>query len=151
MDSSYRCKFFSVHVNLIGYLLLFPFIMLLGCKPWFEGDFLNQQQGGFEELRSYENDYGSRIDLYIELAEKELIENYRKKEYLMIRESQPPAVLHPRKDLNLRELINSAFKDGHISDAQKLAYTKKCDHLYSLWEKHWRIADKKARRLGFER
>ena len=69
----------------------------------------------------------------------------------MIREDQPRAVLHPRKDLTLRELVKSAYEENHISEEQKSTYIKKCDRIYSLWEKHWRSADKKARRLGFER
>ena len=47
-----------------------------------------------------------------------------RKIYLMIRENQPRAVLHPRKDITLRELVVSSHEDGKITDQQKADYLK---------------------------
>ena len=105
----------------------------------------------FLELRTYENNFGSRIEVFFRIAREELLENYKKNNYLMIRENQPRAVLHPRKDIALRELVSSSHEDGKITDQEKADYLKKCDELYDLWDKHWKSADRKARRLGFDR
>jgi len=104
-----------------------------------------------DDFRTYENDYGSRIEQYLEIAEDDLINSYKSNQYQMIRENQPRAVLHPRKDITLRELVVSSHEDGKITDQQKADYLKKCDELYHLWDKHWKSADRKARRLGFDR
>ncbi len=131
---------------------IFPIIglFLSGCNSW-SGSNLFEQNDKFEILRTYDNNFGSRIEVFLELAEKELVDNFKEKKYLMIRENQPRSVLHPRKDYTLRQLILSAHEDENITDQEKLAYLKKCDHLFELWEKHWATADKKAKRLGFDR
>jgi len=105
----------------------------------------------YREIREYENNMGSRIEQYLEVARDELLENFKKKEYLMIREEQPPPVLHPRKDVYLREIIFTAHQEQAITGEQHLDYLAQCDELYELWEDHWRIARKKANRMGFDR
>ena len=137
-------------VNSIATICTLICLFLSGCKAWKNGSIF-EKEDNFSTLRTYEDDFGSRIEVFIELAESELVENYKRKKYLMIREVQPRQVLHPRKDLSLRELIHSAHADQNITNAQKIAYLKKCDQIYELWEKHWRSADLKARQLGFER
>ena len=122
----------------------------MGCQSWKEVNIF-EPQDELEELRTYENNFGSRIEVFIKIAREELLENYEKNKFLMIRENQPRAVLHPRKDITLRELVISSHEDGKITDQQKADYLKKCDELYDLWDKHWRSADRKARRLGFDR
>ena len=121
----------------------------VGCSAWQKGSFLGSDP--YSELRTYEKDVGSRIEQFLEIAEQELKENFERKQYLMIREEQPVPVLHPRKDVDLREIIFSSHKQGNISDDQMTAYLARCDELYTLWEEHWRIARKKGNRLGFER
>ena len=88
---------------------------------------------------------------FSELPGRSYWRTMRKIIILMIRENQPRAVLHPRKDITLRELVVSSHEDGKITDQQKADYLKKCDELYDLWDKHWKSADRKARRLGFDR
>ena len=122
----------------------------MSCQSWKEVN-LFESQDEFEELRTYENNFGSRIDVFLRIAREELLENYKKNMYLMIRENQPRAVLHARKDIALRELVVSSHEDGKITDQQKADYFKKCDELYDLWDKHWKSADRKARRLGLDR
>jgi len=122
----------------------------MSCQSWKKVNIF-ESQDEFEELRTYENNFGSRIEVFFRIARDELLENYKKNNYLMIRENQPRAVLHPRKDITLRELIVSSDEDGKITDQQKADYLKKCDELYHLWDKHWKSADRKARRLGFDR
>jgi hypothetical protein len=120
-----------------------------GCSSIPSGNLFREDR--YKDMRAYEKDVGSRIEQYLEVARQELIENFERKEYLMIREDQPPPVIHPRKDTTLRELIFSAHKNQKISDEQRLEYIENCDDLYALWEKHWRIARKKANRMGFPR
>ena len=105
----------------------------------------------FQKIQEYEKNYASRIEIFLELAETELLENYKRKEFLMIRKDQPRAVVHPRKDLTLRNLIESAYEEGNLSKKEFDRYTKQCDDLYSLWQKQWQSADKKARTLGYDR
>ena len=104
----------------------------------------------YEEFRTYDQDFGSRIEQYLELANQELLENFEQKKYLMIREKQPPHVIHPRKDLSLRGIIRSAHEAGNLTTEQKNSYLEKCDDLYSIWEKQWRTVRKKAKPLGIE-
>ena len=104
----------------------------------------------YEEFRTYDQDFGSRIEQYLELANQELLENFEQKKYLMIREKQPPHVIHPRKDLSLRGIIRSAHEAGNLTTEQKNTYLEKCDDLYSIWESQWRTARKKAKHLGVE-
>ena len=73
----------------------------------------------YEEFRTYDQDFGSRIEQYLELANQELLENFEQKKYLMIREKQPPHVIHPRKDLSLRGIIRSAHEAGNLTTEQK--------------------------------
>ena len=105
----------------------------------------------FSDLRTYEDDFfGSWVEVFLELAKTELEENYKAKKILHDPGGDRfSAVLHPRKDIFLRELINTAHKEEKISEEQKKQYFKKCDELYNLWEMHWRKADQKARQLGF--
>ena len=124
--------------------------LLMSCQSWKEVNIFDPQDE-FEQLRTYENNFGSRIEVFLRIAREELLENYKKNQYLMIRENQPRTVLHPRKDIALRELVSSSHEDGKITDQQKADYLKKCDELYDLWDKHWKSADRKARRLGFDR
>ena len=124
--------------------------LLMSCQSWKEVNIFDPQDE-FEQLRTYENNFGSRIEVFLRIAREELLENYKKNQYLMIRENQPRTVLHPRKDIALRELVSSSHEDGKITDQEKADYLKKCDELYDLWDKHWRSADRKARRLGFDR
>jgi len=105
----------------------------------------------FQKILEYEKNYASRIEILLDLAEAELLENYKRKEFLMIRKDQPRAVVHPRKDLTLRNLIESAYEDGDLSKKEFDRYSKRCDDLHSLWEKQWHSADKKARTLGYDR
>ena len=121
-----------------------------GCASW-SAQNLFQEEDDFEILRTYDNDYGSRIEVFLQLAETELVDNYQQKKYLMIRGNEPPVVIHPRKDFALREIIQTAFEEEHITKDQKEEYLAECDQLYKIWEKHWRTADQKARRLGFQR
>ena len=154
--NEYEYAAFALFVLFVMSLTLHPFFLLIGslflfgCQSW-KGRDLFQNQEILGNFQTYENDFGSRIEVFLKLAEIELLENYKRKKYLMIREDQPRQVVHPRKDLSLRELIQSAHADENISDAQKVAYLKKCDQLHELWEKHWRSADQKARQLGFDR
>ena len=136
-------KFFSL-------LLLAIYLLLMSCQSWKEADLFNNEDE-FEQLRTYENNFGSRIEVFLRIAREELGKSYEKNKFLMIRENQPRAVLHPRKDITLRELVVSSHEDGKITDQQKADYLKKCDELYDLWDNHWRSADRKARRLGFDR
>jgi hypothetical protein len=105
----------------------------------------------FQKIQEYEKNYGSRIEIFLDLAETELLENYKKKEFLMIRRDQPRAVVHPRKDVTLRQLIDSAYEEGDLSKNEFDRYTKRCDDLHSLWQKQWHSVDKKARTLGYDR
>ncbi len=132
---------------LLHSLNLFVFF-LSGCASLDDSSFFPKDP--YEELREYEDNVGSRIEQYLDVAEQELISNFEKKEYLMIREEQPPPVIHPRKDVFLREIIFSAHQEKTISDQQHTEYLGRCDDLYELWEKHWKIARKKANRLGFK-
>jgi len=104
-----------------------------------------------EDLRTYENDYGSRIEQYLELAEDDLINSYKRNQYQMIQGEAPIAVVHPRKDMHLRELILTAHKEGKLTDHEKERFLSECDELYDIWESHWRSADRKARRMGVDR
>ena len=136
-------------------IIRFSFIILFcatfcGCASWSAKN-LFQEEDDFEILRTYDNDYGSRIEVFLQLAKKELVDNYQQKKYLMIRGNDPQVVIHPRKDFALREIIETAYEEENITKDQKETYLEKCDQLYKIWEKHWRIADQKARSLGFQR
>ena len=89
--------FFDMPVSPIAsiYLIL---LVLSGCKSWNIGTIF-EKEDKFSDLRTYEDDFGSRIEVFLELAKTELVENYKRKKYLMIREDQPRQVLHPRKDI----------------------------------------------------
>jgi len=137
--------FSRVLYSFFFFCLLFQFVCSgISRNVFFSGD-------RYQEIREYENNIGSRIEQYLEVARDELLENFKKKEYLMIREEQPPPVLHPRKDVYLREIIFTAHQEQAITDQQHLDYLAQCDKLYELWEEHWRIARKKANRMGFDR
>jgi hypothetical protein len=113
---------------------------------------LHHQPGkDYQDIRDYESNYGSRIEVFLDIAETELVENYKKKKFLMIRKDQPRAVVHPRKDLSLRQFIDSAYDAGDISKDEWDRYTARCEDLHTLWQKQWRSADKKARILGYKR
>lgn len=135
--------------RLLHSVFFFCLLFQFGCSNISRDIFLPRDR--YEDIRDYENNMGSRIEHYLEVARDELLENFKKKEYLMIREEQPPPVLHPRKDVYLREIIFTAHQDQAITGEQHLDYLAKCDELYGLWEEHWRIARKKAKRMGFER
>ena len=130
--------------------LLGASLFLFSCGRW-EKEYPSYLPGDLRTLKNFPNDFGPRIKIFLDLAEEELIENYKKKKFLMIREDQPRAVLHPRKDLTLRNIIETAYAEEKISTKQFNDFSKRCDDLYSIWEKHWRSADKKARQLGFDR
>ena len=136
--------------NSIFRIYLLIFVVLSGCKSWPSASIF-EKEDEFSDLRSYEDDFGSRIEVFLEVAKTELRENFEGKKFLMIRENQPRHALHPRKDLFLRELINKAHKEEKITEKQKTDYLDECDELYELWEKHWRKADQKAKQLGFSR
>ena len=139
-----------VFVKFSSLLLLSICSFLISCQSWKKVNIF-ESQDEFEELRSYENNFGSRIEVFLRIAHEELLENYEKNKFLMIRENQPRTVLHPRKDITLRELVVSSHEDGKITDQQKADYFKKCDELFDLWDKHWKSADRKARQLRFDR
>ena len=141
---------FDMPVNPIVRIYVLILLVLSGCKSWNIGTIF-EKEDKFSDLRTYEDDFGSRVEVFLELAKTELEENYKRKKFFMIREDQPRQVLHPRKDIFLRELINTAYKEEKISEEQKKQYFKKCDQLYNLWEMHWRKADQKARQLGLPR
>ena len=136
--------------NLIFSCLLFSISFFVGGCKYTPSGGLFSSSDRYEEFRTYDQDFGSRIEQYLELANQELIENFEKKKYLMIREKQPPQVIHPRKDLTLREIIRSAHEAGNLTIEQKNTYLEECDDLYSIWEKQWREVRKKAKHLGFE-
>ena len=130
---------------ILGFLILFS-----GCQILEKDGYLASKKD-FEKIKNYEKNYASRIEIFLDLAETELIENYKKKEFLMIRSDQPRVVVHPRKDLALRQLIDSAYEEGNLSKKEFDRYTKRCDELHSLWENQWNSADKKARTMGYDR
>ena len=136
---------------LLSHLLSFSLCLLLsGCQsPHGRRFFLKYD--AVEDLLTYERDYGARIEQYLELAKEDLINSYKRNQYQMIQGDQPIAVVHPRKDLPLRELIATAHSEGKLNEQEKDRLLSECDGLYELWEKHWRSADRKARRLGLER
>ncbi len=137
--------FSSVLHSFFFFSLLFQF----GCSGISRNVFFSSDR--YQEIREYENNIGSRIEQYLDVARDELLENFKRKEYLMIREEQSSPVLHPRKDVYLREIIFTAHQEQAITDQQHLDYLAQCDELYELWEEHWRIARKKANRMGFDR
>jgi hypothetical protein len=130
--------------------ILGSFSLFSGCRI-LDNNSYSASNKDFQKIQEYEKNYASRIEILLDLAETELLENYKKKEFLMIRKDQPRAVVHPRKDLTLRNLIESAYEDGDLSNKEFDRYTKRCDDLHSLWEKQWHAADKKARILGYDR
>jgi len=138
-----------VRKSIVSYLLFLITLFLGACKFIPSGD-LSNPRDRFEEFRTYDQDFGSRIEQYLELANQELLENFEKKKYLMIRGKQPPHVIHPRNDFSLREIIRSAHEAGNLTNQQKNTYLEKCDDLYSIWESQWRRARKKAKQLGVE-
>ena len=131
-------------------LLFILFLSLSGCITRNANDLFSSSDR-FEDIRTYESDFSSRIEVLLGIAEEELRKNYEQKKFLMIRKDKSRAVLHPRKDIFLRELILSAHQDNRLTDEQMSTHLKKCDHLYALWEKHWMSAEKKARQLGYTR
>ena len=131
-------------------LLFILFLSFSGCITRNANDLFSSSDR-FEDIRTYESDFSSRIEVLLGIAEEELRKNYEQKKFLMIGEDKPRAVLHPRKDIFLRELILSAHQDNRLTDEQMSTHLKKCDHLYALWEKHWMSAEKKARQLGYTR
>ena len=133
----------------VRYLLFSIILSGVGCKPVSSGGLFSNGDR-YQEFRTYDQDFGSRIEQYLELAEQDLFENFEKKKYLMIRGKQPPYVIHPRNDLSLREIINSAHEAGNLTNQQKNTYLKKCDDLYSIWESQWRMARKKSKQLGID-
>ena len=142
-------KYFTVRKSIVNYLLFLITLFWGACKSIPSGGLFNPRDR-YEQFRTYDQDFGSRIEQYLELAEQDLVENFEKKKYLMIREKQPSQHLHPRKDLSLRKLILTAHEADNLTGNQKNAYLKKCDDLYSIWEKHWKISQKKAKQLGFD-
>ena len=142
-------KYFTVRKSIFSYLLILITLFWGACKSIPSGDLFNPRDR-YEEFRTYDQDFGSRIEQYLELANQELLENFEKKKYLMIRGKQPPHVVHPRNDLSLREIISSAHEAGNLTNQQKNTYLEKCDDLYSIWESQWRRARKKAKQLGLE-
>jgi len=139
-----------MHIMLSVFLNSSLCFLLIGCQSWQERSFWGEGDG-IDDLRTYENDYGSRIEQYLELAEDGLINSYKRNQYQMILGDSPIAVVHPRKDMHLRELILSAHEEGKLTDHEKKRFLSECDELYELWESHWRSADLKARRLGVDR
>jgi hypothetical protein len=139
-----------VRKPIISYLLFLITLLIGGCKSGTLGGLLNKGDR-YEEFRTYDQNFGSRIEQYLKLAKQELLENFDKKKYLMIREQQPPQVIHPRKDLSLRGLISTAHEAGNLTDEQKDEYLEKCDDLYLIWDKQWQKARKKAKHLGLDR
>lgn len=123
---------------------------MIGCQSWQERDYLREGDG-MDDLRTYENDYGSRIEQYLELAEDDLNNNYKRNQYQMIQGDSPIAVVHPRKVMHLRKLILTAHEEGKLTNHEKERFLSECDELYDLWESHWRSADRKARRMGVDR
>ena len=132
---------------LIRLVPLVGIIFLWSCRSVSSPNLFSSDR--FGEWRNYEQDFGSRIEQFLDLAKQELKDNFEKKEYLMIRGEQPPQVIHPRKDAGLRELIYLAYEDKKISEDQRDDYERRCDELYELWEKHWSVARRKAKRMGF--
>ena len=127
----------------------FSLLFQFGCSGISRNVFFSSDR--YQEIREYENNIGSRIEQYLDVARDELLENFKRKEYLMIREEQSSPVLHPRNDVYLREIIFTAHQEQAITDQQHLDYLAQCDELYELWEEHWRVARKKANRMGFDR
>ena len=136
--------------SIISYLLFLITLLIGGCKSGTLGGLFTRGDR-YEEFRTYDQNFGSRIEQYLKLAKQELLENFDKKKYLMIREQQPPQVIHPRKDLSLRGLISTAHEAGNLTDGQKDEYLEKCDELYLIWEKQWQKARKKAKHFGLDR
>jgi len=143
----------SIHFIHILYTVFLKFLLcllLISCQSLQERDFFREGDG-MDNLRTYENDYGSRIEHYLEIAEDDLIISYKKNQYQMIKGDLPIRLVHPRKDLHLRELILTAHEEGELTDEEKRRFILDCDRLYDLWESHWRNADRKARRMGVDR
>jgi len=124
------------------------FFFFLGCSSLPSSSLLFNMDE-FEELRTYEKDYASRIQQYLEIAEQDLLSNYKKKEYFMIRKNSPSLDIHPRKDLSLRDIISSAFEEKKITHKEYKKFLKKCDKLHDLWENQWKTATRRSRHMGF--
>ena len=131
-------------------LIFGSFFGLTSCTVLDRG-LLLQSDKDYQDIRDYESNYGSRIEVFLDIAEIELVENYKKKKFLMIRKDQPRALVHTRKDLSLRQFIDSAYEAGDISKDELNRYIRRCDDLHTLWLNQWQSADKKARILGYER
>ena len=111
--------------SIVSYLLFLITLFWWACKSIPVGWLSLPVADRFEEFRTYDQDFGSRIEQYLELANQELLENFEKKKYLMIRGKQPPHVIHPRNDLSLRGIIRSAHEAGNLTTQQKNTYLEK--------------------------
>ncbi len=138
----------KLFASFLRMLLIITTSLVYGCQIGSSAGIFEQDR--YAEWRNYERDVGSRIEQFLEIAEQELVANFEKKEYLMLRGGQPAEVIHPRKDRSLRELIHLAYEDEAISAEQRNDYENRCDELYELWEQQWNLARRKARRMGFD-
>ncbi len=125
---------------------LLVLLALVGCSHWGEEGLFKEDR--FDKLRAYEQGVGYRIEQLLELAEDELINDFEKKKPLLFREPEEFDRIHPRKDLPLRNLIESAYANGDVSVDERDRFLDKCDDLRDRWEKQEMIARKKPRRRG---
>ena len=65
--------------NSIFRIYLLIFVVLSGCKSWPSASIF-EKEDEFSDLRSYEDDFGSRIEVFLEVAKTELRENFEGRE-----------------------------------------------------------------------
>ena len=87
----------------------------------------------------------------IEQSESWMKENFKRKQFLIVKSPNQEMILHPRIDLRIREQILQRVSEGSLLDTEKEELLSKCATLHDLWQKQRKRIQLKRFHLGLSR
>ena len=80
-----------------------------------------------------------------------MIENFNRKQMLMVKSPNQENILHPRHDLKIRTEILKSLSKGYLQNNEKDLLLKKCVDLHKLWQRQKKQIQMKRFQLGLIR
>ena len=87
----------------------------------------------------------------IKQSESWMKENFKRKQFLIVKSPNQEMILHPRIDLRIREQILQRVSEGSLLDTEKEELLSKCATLHDLWQKQRKRIQLKRFQLGLTR
>ena len=137
--------FFSFIIMKIIMILLG--MQLCGCLAHQEYKISQNVLSGDLKLAETYPDFLSLIKNY----ELLMIENFKRKQMLIVKSPKQENILHPRHDLKIRAKILKSFSKGDLQNNEKDLLLDNCLDLHKLWQKQKKQIQMKRFQLGLIR